>query len=166
MTADFFQPGRTYAYDADGFTAPELLTLFRVVADTAHPETGQRMAFGWLRAAENVAWSPYAEPADEWPACWTDVTETFGEKSSPERADATPTDTARRAHLLHTITTQGGRWKSGTVARWYEANGYTGLRLRAARRDLAVLRDAGALIQHDDQGVRYFTAAPQEGRRA
>jgi DNA-binding transcriptional ArsR family regulator len=92
----------------------------------------------------------------------------IGEKSSPAGADATPTttDTARRAHLLHTITTQGGHWKSGTVARWYEAHGYNGLRLRAARHDLAVLRDAGALIQHDDKGVRYFTAAREGGRRA
>jgi hypothetical protein len=71
----FFQPGRTYAYDADGFTAPELITAFRVVATTTHPETGERAAFGWIRTAEDVAWSPYSEPADEWPACWTDVTE-------------------------------------------------------------------------------------------
>lgn len=74
-TPDFFQPGRTYAYEATGFTAPELLTLFRVVADTRHPETGTRQAFGWIRTAEDISWSPYAEPADEWPACWTDVTE-------------------------------------------------------------------------------------------
>lgn len=76
--ADFFQPGHTYAYDADGFTAPELLTLFRVVADTTHPQTGKRMAFGWIRTAEDVAWSAYAEPVDEWPACWTDVTGSGG----------------------------------------------------------------------------------------
>ena len=73
--ADFFQVGHTYAYDASGFTAPELLTLFRVMATTTHPETGQRVAFGWIRTAEDVAWSPYAEPADEWPACWTEVTD-------------------------------------------------------------------------------------------
>ncbi|WP_225825668.1 hypothetical protein [Streptomyces naphthomycinicus] len=78
VAPDFFQPGRTYAYDADGFTAPELLTLFRVVADTTHPDTGKRMAFGWIRTAEDVAWSPYAEPADEWPGGWTDVTEGGG----------------------------------------------------------------------------------------
>jgi hypothetical protein len=79
-TPDFFQPGHTYAYDADGFTAPELLTVFRVVAETTQPETGKRMAFGWIRTAEDVAWSPYAEPVDEWPACWTDIT-TTGEDS-------------------------------------------------------------------------------------
>lgn len=73
---DFFQPGRTYAYDASGFTAPELLTLFRVVATTTHPDTGERSAFGWIRTAEDTAWTPYSEPAHEWPACWTDVTDT------------------------------------------------------------------------------------------
>ncbi|MGW0131944.1 hypothetical protein [Streptomyces sp. NPDC003299] len=90
-----------------------------------------------------------------------------GEKSSPAGADATPAsaDTARRAHLLHTITTQGGRWKTSTVARWYEANGYTGLRFRAARHDLAVLRDAGALVQHDEKGVRFYTVDRQGARR-
>jgi hypothetical protein len=168
MSADFFQPGRTYAYDSNGFTAPELLTLFRVVADTAHPETGTRMAFGWIRTAETESWSPYAEPADEWPACWADVTESFEEKSSHPAAEATPgiADTARRAHLLHTITRQGGRWKSGDVVVWYQQRGYTGLGLHAARRDLAVLRDSGALTQHDDRGVRFFTLDRQGGRRA
>lgn len=71
---DFFQPGHTYAYDSDGFTAPELVTLFRVVADTVHPDTSKRMAFGWLRVGEEQTWTPYAEPADEWPGRWTDVT--------------------------------------------------------------------------------------------
>ncbi|MFI2761335.1 hypothetical protein ACH5A3_21075 [Streptomyces echinatus] len=74
-STDFFQAGRTYAYDASGFTAPELLTVFRVVAETTHPDTGQRMAFGWARTAEDVAWSPYIEPDDEWPGSWTEITE-------------------------------------------------------------------------------------------
>lgn len=90
------------------------------------------------------------------------------EKSSPRGDVATPTttDTARRAHLLHIITRQGGRWKSGDVIRWYGQRGYTGLGLHAARRDLAVLRDSGALTQHDERGVRYFTLTRQGGRRA
>ncbi|MFE0808162.1 hypothetical protein ACFW34_11850 [Streptomyces sp. NPDC058848] len=162
MSADFFQPGRIYAYDSDGFTAPELVTLFRIVADTAHPDTGKRMAFGWLRVGEEQAWSPYAEPADEWPACWTDVTEAYASEEAPPPALAA--NTTRRAHLLHAINA-GGRWKSGTVTRWYEANGYPGLDVRQARHDLAVLRDSGALVQHDEKGVRYFTAARQEARR-
>ncbi|MEU7399957.1 hypothetical protein [Streptomyces sp. NPDC044948] len=73
-------------------------------------------------------------------------------------------DTTRRAHLLHAIHA-GGRWKSGSVARWYEEHGYTGLGLRAARHDLAVLRDSGALVQHDEKGVRFYTAARSGGDR-
>ncbi|MFH9414004.1 hypothetical protein [Streptomyces rochei] len=164
MSADFFRPGRTYAYDSDGFTAPELITLFRVVADTAHPDTGKRMAFGWLRVGEEQAWSPYAEPADEWPACWSDVTENYGGQEQDAPPPALAADTARRAHLLHAISA-GGRWKSGNVNRWYEENGYRGLGIRAARHDLAVLRDSGALVQHDEKGVRYFTAARSGGSR-
>jgi hypothetical protein len=77
---DFFQPGRTYAYDADGFTAPELITLFRVEHLTTHPETGKRMAWGWIRTAPDVTWSPYAEPSDEWPESWTEVPEGGGDR--------------------------------------------------------------------------------------
>lgn len=88
----------------------------------------------------------------------------LGEKSSPALSPEFAADTTRRAHLLHAISA-GGRWKSGTVAHWYQQHGYTGLRLRAARHDLAVLRDSGALVQHDEAGVRYFTAARQEVRR-
>ncbi|MFF0790422.1 hypothetical protein [Streptomyces spiralis] len=77
-------------------------------------------------------------------------------KSSRAAADATPTDTNRRARLLHEISL-GGRWKSGDVVRWYATQGLTGLGVRAARRDLAVLRDSGRLVQHDVKGVRYFT---------
>lgn len=88
------------------------------------------------------------------------------EKSSPAGVDATPDNAtvARRAHLLNAIN-QGGRWKSGTVTRWYQDNGYTGLDVHTARRDLAVLRESGAIVQHDEKGVRYFTAARAGGSR-
>ncbi|MBZ6085871.1 hypothetical protein KVH15_33350 [Streptomyces olivaceus] len=76
-----------------------------------------------------------------------------GEKSSPTGADATPnnTDIARRAHLLADMARDGGHWPFGRVVAWYGATGYEGLGPRAARQDLAVLRDGG----HIDQ---YFTA--------
>jgi hypothetical protein len=74
-TPDFFQPGRTYAYEAGGFTAPELLTVFRVACTTTHPATGEPFAFGWVRKGETTAWRPYAEPADDWPHAWTEITE-------------------------------------------------------------------------------------------
>lgn len=85
------------------------------------------------------------------------------EKSSRE-AIATPTDTNRRARLLHEIA-RGGRWKSGGVVRWYRVNGFTNLGVRAARFDLATLRDSGALVQHEEKGVRYFTAPRGGGHR-
>jgi hypothetical protein len=72
---DFFQPGRTYAYDADGFTAPELITVFRVASTTTHPATGEPFAFGWIRKGETTTWQPYAEPGTEWPDAWTEITE-------------------------------------------------------------------------------------------
>lgn len=72
--------------------------------------------------------------------------------------------TNRRAHLLNAITA-GGRWKSGRVLRWYEDNGYTGLDVHTARRDLAVLRESGAVVQHDEKGVRWFSLARRGGGR-
>jgi hypothetical protein len=72
---DFFQPGRTYAYEASGFTAPELLTVFRVACTTIHPATGAPFAFGWIRRGESTGWAAYVEPADDWPHAWTEITE-------------------------------------------------------------------------------------------
>lgn len=65
-------------------------------------------------------------------------------------------ETNRRARLLHEMAL-GARWKSGDVARWYETQGLTGLGVRAARHDLAILRDSGAITQHDEKGVRFYT---------
>jgi DNA-binding transcriptional ArsR family regulator len=70
-------------------------------------------------------------------------------------------DTNRRAHLLHEMAL-GARWKSGDVVRWYEAQGLTGLGVRAARHDLAVLRDSGAITEHDEKGVRFYTRNPRK----
>ncbi|MGX1116347.1 hypothetical protein RKD37_001710 [Streptomyces ambofaciens] len=141
-------------------------------------DTGVMHAGGGRIAAERnclamavhfaLQWKPDApmglrEGIEEILATMPDV----GEKSSPTGADATPNnvDVARRAHLLADMTKVGGRWKSGTVAHWYEPNGYTGLGVRAARQDLAVLRDAGAVVQHDDKGVRWFSVARSGGDR-
>jgi hypothetical protein len=64
---DFFQPGRTYTYGGDGFTAPELLTWFRAEHITTHPDTGKRTAFGWARRGDEQ-WVPYSEPDDDFAA--------------------------------------------------------------------------------------------------
>jgi hypothetical protein len=87
------------------------------------------------------------------------------EKASAQAPTATPTDTNRRARLLHEITFDGGRWKSGDVARWYQTQGLTGLDVRAARHDLATLRDSGAITQHDTAGVRFYTRASRTTRK-
>jgi hypothetical protein len=88
-----------------------------------------------------------------------------GEEASAQAPTATPTDTNRRARLLHEITFDGGRWKSGDVARWYQTQGLTGLDVRTARHDLATLRDSGAITQHDTAGVRFYTRAAHTTRK-
>jgi hypothetical protein len=87
-----------------------------------------------------------------------------GEKASAQAPTATPTDTNRRARLLHEMDL-GGRWKSGDVVAWYQRNGLTGLDVRAARHDLATLRDSGAITQHDTAGVRFYTRAAHTTRK-
>jgi hypothetical protein len=89
-----------------------------------------------------------------------------GEKATADAATATPTDTNRRARLLHEIAFDGGRWKSGDVVRWYQTQGLTELGTGTARRDLAALRDSGALTQHDESGVRFYTLNNRKGGTA
>lgn len=71
-------------------------------------------------------------------------------------------DTNRRARLLNEMAA-GGRWKSGDVVRWYQTRGLSGLGVRAARHDLAILRDSGAITQHDEKGVRFYTRSVRKG---
>ena len=85
------------------------------------------------------------------------VADVIGEKNAAEAPTATPTDTNRRARLLHEMAYDGGRWKSGDVAAWYQSQGLTELGVRTARHDLAILRDSGAITQHDEKGVRFYT---------
>lgn len=94
------------------------------------------------------------------------VVEELREKATAEAATATPTDTNRRARLLHEMAYAGGRWKSGDVVRWYHTQGLTGLGAGTARHDLAVLRDSGAITQHDETGVRFYTLNNRKGGTA
>ncbi|MGW2550639.1 hypothetical protein [Streptomyces sp. NPDC001635] len=73
-------------------------------------------------------------------------------------------DTNRRARLLREMAA-GGRWKSGDVVAWYATRGLTGLGVRAARHDLAILRDSGAITQHDEKGVRFYTLSTRKADR-
>jgi hypothetical protein len=86
------------------------------------------------------------------------------EKASVAAPTATPADTSRRARLLHEMDL-GGRWKSGDVVRWYQTQGLTGFDVRAARHDLATLRDSGAITQHDTAGLRFYTRASRPTRK-
>jgi hypothetical protein len=89
-----------------------------------------------------------------------------GEEATAEAATATPTDTNRRARLLHEMAYDGGRWKSGDVVRWYHTQGLTDFGTSTARRDLAALRDSGAITQHDEKGVRFYTLNTRKGGTA
>lgn len=90
------QANRTYAYEAYGLTAPELVTVFRVEHITRHPQTGARTAFGWIRAGESEEWHPWAEPqGDE--AAFTDITPAErGEKDT--RGNIAPHEGASTHH--------------------------------------------------------------------
>ncbi|MFC8424004.1 hypothetical protein ACFUN7_24520 [Streptomyces sp. NPDC057236] len=156
LPADFFESGHTYTHVDDGTD-----WKFRVDTVTTHPEDGERTALGWRHFWGQ--WEACAYGEDDYEihllVGTADVTE---ETSSPAAPDNDAV--ARCAHLARAIQ-QGGRWKSGTVVRWYEANGYVGLDVHTARHDLAVLRESGAIVQHDEKGVRYFTAARDGGSR-
>ncbi|QCX81115.1 hypothetical protein C9F11_37660 [Streptomyces sp. YIM 121038] len=87
MSADFFQPGRTYT-DSDRGTD----WAFRVDHITTCPETGERAALGW-RHFYGV-WEPYAYHTDDWDlhqlVGHTEVTEGSEEKASASAATVTP----------------------------------------------------------------------------
>jgi len=102
--------------------------------------------------------------------------------TDPDRHDLDRTDTAfgnlpldthnqktvhqqRRTALLRAIREQGGRWKSGRVIRLYRRLGYGPVGRHSAVADLKKLRAAGHLIQHDEEGVRFFTLDPAGGAR-
>jgi len=145
--SDFFQPGRTYTEPGDTTD-----WRFRCDAITTHPEDGGRTALGWRHFRGE--WSECAYGEDDFEI--HQIADAIGTPACPLPALGV-TDTNRRARLLHEIAFDGGRWKSGDVVRWYETQGLTGLGTRAARHDLAVLRDSGALTQHDEKGVRFYT---------
>ncbi|MGA5604051.1 hypothetical protein ACPCUF_23950 [Streptomyces griseoincarnatus] len=158
LPADFFEPGHTYTVN-EPFTAPEIRPHFQCVAVAIHPTTGNRRAFGFEQRTANAPWASASLRDEEWADGWVDVTEETSGPAAPDN-DAV----ARRAHLARAIR-QGGRWKSGTVVRWYEEQGYEGLGPNAARNDLAALRRAGVIVPHDEKGVRWYSLARQGGAR-
>lgn len=76
---DFFQPGRTYRSEHDGYTAPELIVTFRVEHVTRHPDRGHLRAIGWMRTGEpGTGWHGDFRDEGEFDG-WTDVTEAVTE---------------------------------------------------------------------------------------
>jgi hypothetical protein len=151
MNAAFFQPDHTYVREHHAAT---IRFLVKHVDDS--PCGTYRVAFGWSVEDGDVTWAPF--DSDDLTG-WVDATE---ETSSPAAPD--DSTVARRTHLARAIR-QGGRWKSGTVTDWYAANGYTGCDVQTARGDLTALRQADVIVQHDEPGVRYYTAARHGGDR-
>lgn len=74
-TPHFLQVGRTYRSPHTGFTAPELITTFRVEHVTRHPDRGHLRAIGWSRTGEpGAGW--HGDFLDEEDIDgWTDVTD-------------------------------------------------------------------------------------------
>ncbi|MEU5979419.1 hypothetical protein [Streptomyces sp. NPDC047315] len=71
---DFFRTGHTYT-DGDGYTAPELTTIFRVEHVTRHPDRGSRRAIGWARSgAPGASWHGFFRDEDQYDG-WTNITD-------------------------------------------------------------------------------------------
>jgi hypothetical protein len=67
---EFFKPDVTYLQN-EPFRAPELLVVFKCVAVTANPGTGERWALGFVTYAHpGDEWELYAEPAAGWAEGW------------------------------------------------------------------------------------------------
>jgi hypothetical protein len=79
------------------------------------------------------------------------------EKSSPTGADATPGPAGRVAQLLDAIRTQRGEWTTRKVQQVYGAFGDTEPLRATARTDLRILHAMGHLVQHEDNGRRFYT---------
>ncbi|MFI7315196.1 hypothetical protein [Streptomyces hygroscopicus] len=89
--ADFFQPGRTYAYGQNGYRAPELTVLFQVEHVTRHPERGHLRAIGWSKTGE---------PGAKWRGDFRDEGEFEGWTAIVGDSDAVQGEPAQPAELM------------------------------------------------------------------
>lgn len=108
--ADFFQPGRTYAYGQTGYRAPELTTLFRVEHVTRHPERGRLRAIGWARTGEpSSLWRGHFQDEGEFEG-WAEVTS--GEPAPAEKpaqaVDMTPVPLRWDRLVIHPCASSTG----------------------------------------------------------
>lgn len=68
MTDHFFTPGAEYD-DATGYSAPEIIRTFRCVAVAEIPDTGEPVAFGFMRTA-GIGWGGTGLGLNHWRKGW------------------------------------------------------------------------------------------------
>lgn len=68
MTEPFFTPGVEYN-DATPYSAPEIIRTFRCVAVAENPDTGEPIAFGFMRN-DALGWGGTGMGIDHWRKGW------------------------------------------------------------------------------------------------
>lgn len=68
MTSHFFEPGVDYD-DATPYSAPEIIRTFRCVAVAAMPDTGEPVAFGFMRT-DTISWGSTGMGVSHWRKGW------------------------------------------------------------------------------------------------
>lgn len=68
MTDHFFEPGVDYD-DATPYSAPEIIRTFRCVAVASMPDTGEPVAFGFMRTTA-MGWGGTGMGLDHWRKGW------------------------------------------------------------------------------------------------
>lgn len=81
MADHFFEPGAEYD-DATGYSAPEIIRTFRCVAVAPLPDTGEPVAFGFMRTV-SLGWGATVMGLGHWRRGWN--------RTSPE-LECAPSD--------------------------------------------------------------------------
>ncbi|WP_432164917.1 hypothetical protein [Streptomyces sp. bgisy031] len=165
MSANFYQPGHTYA-DTD----PNNDWAFRVDYITTHPENGELAALGWRHFKGE--WEPYAYFADDWDIhriAGFVATTSDEEKATAAAATATPTpfiENARVRALHEAMLANPGEWRVGAARSVLLAAGFTGLGRNSASHYLKALVALGLATAHGPNDGRYYTlSTPGEAHR-
>lgn len=89
-------------------------------------------------------------------------TQALQEETDPA-AGAAPGPAGRVAQLLDAIRTQRGEWTTRKVQQVYRAFDDTEPLRATARTDLRILHAMGHLVQHEDNGRRFYTLRTRSG---
>lgn len=111
MTDHFFEPGVDYD-DATPYSAPEIIRTFRCVHVAAMPDTGEPIAFGFMRT-DTIGWGGTGMGPDHWRKGWNrsggtvepnDGLKALAEANEREKARqaAMTPDELRQMHAEHT----------------------------------------------------------------